>query len=252
MKKNIKNKIKYTPKNKPLVSVIIPSYNRFDYLDNAIKSVHKQTYKNYEIIVINDGSTDNRYQDINFGSKVHVIHLEQNQKKINGFGPGSIRNFGTNKANGDLLAFLDDDDIWLEEKLERQLEEMSVNHLGLSSTEAFIGNGFYSPEIKYPLYISEHYIKDIKYIYKKTKFIKKDKLPRIWNYEFTLLHNCFITSSVVVEKNIFDILGGFRGLPLWADYDCWLGLQQLTDSIYVNEPLVYYDNQHGGGRNYTK
>ena len=252
MKKNIKNKIKYTPKNNPLVSVIIPSYNRFDFLENAISSVNKQTYKNYEIIVVNDGSTDKRYQDIDLGSKVHIVNLKQNQKMINGFGPGSIRNFGTSKANGDLLAFLDDDDIWLEEKLERQLEEMSFHNLGLSSTEAFIGDGVYHPESKYPLYISEHYIKDIKYIYKNTKFIEKNKLPKIWDYEFTLIHNCFITSSVIVEKNIFDILGGFRGLPLWADYDCWLGLQQLTDNIFLNEPLVYYDNQHGGGRNYTK
>ena len=73
MKKNIKNKIKYTPKNNPLVSVIIPSYNRFDYLENAISSVNKQTYKNYEIIVVNDGSTDKRYQDIDLGSKVHIL-----------------------------------------------------------------------------------------------------------------------------------------------------------------------------------
>ena len=55
-----------------------------------------------------------------------------------------------------------------------------------------------------------------------------------------------------MEKKIFEILGGFRGLPLWADYDCWLGLQQLTDSIFVNEPLVYYDSLHGDGRNYIK
>ena len=77
MEKIIKNKMEYIPKSNPLVSVIIPSYNRFDYLENAIKSIFNQTYKNYEIIVINDGSTDKRYQDVDLGSKVHVVHLKK-------------------------------------------------------------------------------------------------------------------------------------------------------------------------------
>ena len=61
--------MEYILKSNPLVSVIIPSYNRFDYLENAIKSIFNQTYKNYEIIVINDGSTDKRYQDVDLGSR---------------------------------------------------------------------------------------------------------------------------------------------------------------------------------------
>ena len=91
MKKEINKKFKYISKSKPLVSVIIPSFNRFDYLKNAIQSIFKQTYDNFEVIIINDGSTDNRYLDIDFGSKVHTVHLKQNQKEVYGFGPGSIR-----------------------------------------------------------------------------------------------------------------------------------------------------------------
>lgn len=252
MKKHLENKIVYKAKKNPLVSVVIPTYNRFNYLNEAINSVKDQTYKNYEIIIVNDGSTDKKYENIDFGTKSKIVNLPENQKKLNGFGPGSIRNFGANVAEGDLLAFLDDDDLWLDSKLEIQLDEMSVNKIGMSSTEGYYCERPINIKNEYQLYNSEKYLKDLKYLYKRSGFIKKDKLPKIWDYNFSLIHNCFITSSVIVEKKIFDILGGFRGLPLWADYDCWLGLQQLTDSLYIDIPLVFYDSSHGDGRNYTK
>ena len=252
MKKYIENKIVYKAKKDPLVSVVIPTYNRFNYLNEAINSVKDQTYKNFEIIIVNDGSTDKEYENIDFGTKTKVVNLPENQKKLNGFGPGSIRNFGTNVAEGDLLAFLDDDDLWLDSKLEIQLDEMSVNKIGMSSTEGYYCDRPIKIKNEYQLYNGEKYLSDLKYLYKGSDFIKKNKLPKIWDYNFSLIHNCFITSSVIVEKKIFDILGGFRGLPLWADYDCWLGLQQLTDSLYIDIPLVYYDSSHGDGRNYSK
>ena len=104
MKKFVKEKIAYNPKKKPLVSVVIPSFNRFEYLINAVDSVKNQSYLNFEIVIVNDGSSDERYKKYNLGKKVKMIHLEQNQKKINGFGPGSIRNFGTDASSGDILA----------------------------------------------------------------------------------------------------------------------------------------------------
>ena len=238
--------------NYPKVSVIIPSYNRFEFLLEAIESVKIQKYPNFEIIVINDGSTQKEYYKHSFPDYVKIINLKQNQKEIHGFGPGSIRNFGTNEANGDYLAFLDDDDIWLENKLNIQISEMLKNDYLLSSTEGYYGEGRYNAKKKYLLYNQEKYIDDYKYLYRKTNFIKKNSLPNIWNSEFTNIWNCFVTSSVIVEKNLFNKLGGFRNLPLWADYDCWKGLQQLTDSIYINEPLFYFDGNHGHGRNYEK
>ena len=118
-----------------LVSVIIPSYNRFEYLLQAVESVLNQTYDNIEIIIVNDESEDPRYKTHTFPKNCKVIHV--NREKIEG-GPGSIRNYGTKEATGKYIAFLDDDDIWLEEKLDRQLQEMSVNNIGMSSTEAFL------------------------------------------------------------------------------------------------------------------
>jgi len=236
----------------PLVSVIIPSYNRFKFLNNAVDSVKQQTYKNIEIIVINDGSDEEEYYTSNFSKNVKVINLEKNQKTIYGFGPGSIRNYGTDKASGEYLAFLDDDDIWLPNKLSVQIENMLVRDFKISCTEAYIGNGVFNKKTKYKLYNSEHYFQKIKKMYKKTKYLKFGKYPEIFTHDFLKIHNCMITSSVVVRKSLFDDMGKFRNLPSNADYDCWLGLLQLEDCLYIDEPLVYYDFLHANGREYTK
>ncbi len=236
----------------PKVSVIIPSYNRFDNLLIAIESVMNQNYENFEIIIVNDGSTDKRYKEYKFNKKIKLINLKQNQKSINGFGPGAIRNYGTDIANGKYIAFLDDDDIWLENKLSIQIEALESSDLQFSSTEGYFGNGAYDKTKNYSLYNKEHFFEDIKYKYRKTNFIKKGKFPDIWSEDFLKIHNCVITSSVIVERNIYEILGGFRGLPRWADYDCWLGLVKLSSIKYIDEPLFYYDDNHGNGQEYFK
>ena len=236
----------------PKVSVVIPSFNRFDSLLNAIESVHLQNYSDYEILVINDASTEQKYYDYEFDKTTKIIHLDKNQKEINGFGPGAIRNFGTEVADGKYLAFLDDDDIWLENKLEKQITILESTEHKFSSTEGYFGEGSFNENNTYQLFNKEKYFKDIKYKYRKTKYLKGDLFPSVWDKGFLDIHNCVVTSSVVVEKKIFNILGGFRGLPLWADYDCWKGLITLTSLIYLDEPLFYYDGKHGDGREYYK
>ena len=242
---------------KNLVSVIIPTYNRFSFLINAIESVMSQTYKNFEIIVVNDGSSQKEYYENKLPKNIKIINLETNQKNLIGFvSEGYIRNFGIEIAEGDYLAFLDDDDIWLPEKLEIQIDAMKVSNLKFSSTEGYFGEGLYEANKKYPLYNQEKYFNIISRKYRGTKFnnrnIFKDKFeyPKIWTREFLSSHNCVIASSAMVEKNLMDILGGFRGIPTssFTDYDCWLGLLHLTDLIYVNEPLFYYDGGHGDGQ----
>ena len=103
-----------------LISVIIPSYNSGKFLGEAIESVVNQTYKNIEIIVINDGSTDNTEEIAKKWQKrdERVRYLKHKENK----GPSAARNTGIKNSRGEYIAFLDDDDEWLPEKLERVIE----------------------------------------------------------------------------------------------------------------------------------
>jgi glycosyltransferase involved in cell wall biosynthesis len=99
----------------PIVSVIIPNYNYGRYLSEALESVFNQTYKELEIIVVNNGSTDNSMEILDsFGEKITVI----NQQNL---GQATARNVGIAQASGKLLALLDADDIWLPDKIESQV-----------------------------------------------------------------------------------------------------------------------------------
>ncbi len=236
-----------------LVSVIIPSYNRFEYLTNAINSVLNQTYKNFEIIVVNDASTQKEYYDNVFEDKVNFVNLKENQtQKYPGLGPGKVRNSGIDIAKGKYLAFLDDDDLWLPQKLEVQISSLENSACKMSSTEGYFGDGVYNDNKSYQLYNKERFYKTLKKKYRGSGLLKRGAFPEIWDLDFLKIHNCIITSSVMVEKKIFDIVGGFRGIPAptFEDYDCWLGILHHTSSLYIDKPLFYYDSMHGKGREY--
>lgn len=101
---------------KPLVSVIIPNYNYARYLPEAVESVLAQTYENLEVIVVDDGSKDNSAEVLKgFGEKIKVV-LQQNA------GVSAARNNGVSVSRGEFLAFLDADDVWLPEKIEKQMQ----------------------------------------------------------------------------------------------------------------------------------
>lgn len=126
-----------------LVSVIIPSHNRYDQLLNAISSVKAQTYKHYEIIVVDDGSSDSRYKN-NMGD-ISIINLPLSSKELLGYGCGAVpRNAGMCAAKGTYIAFLDDDDIWMPKKLEVQMEQMKTSGHYMSATDGYIGKGPFS------------------------------------------------------------------------------------------------------------
>src|SRR5690606_6564927 len=101
--------------------VIIPFYNNVQWLESAVKSVLSQTFKNYEIIIVNDGSIENLNSFID--NYCNMIKYFETENK----GPGHARNFGIKKAQGEYIAFLDSDDLWLCNKLEIQINEMELN-----------------------------------------------------------------------------------------------------------------------------
>ena len=107
------------------ISVIIPTYNRFNFLLNTIKSIKEQTYKNIEIIVVNDCSQEKEYYKYDWKiNNIIIIHLEENSKNKFGFAcAGFVRNKGIEISSGKYIAFCDDDDIWFPEKLKLQINE---------------------------------------------------------------------------------------------------------------------------------
>lgn len=115
-----------------LVSVIIPVYNSEKFIKETIKTVQNQTYKNYELIVVNDCSTDNSKkiieEEIKKDNKIKLINLKENS------GVAIARNTGIDNAKGKYIAFLDADDLWEKEKLEKQIEFMSKNEYEFTFT----------------------------------------------------------------------------------------------------------------------
>lgn len=256
------------------VSVVIPTFNRFNYLMNTIRSVKHQTYKNLEIVVINDCSTQKEYYNYDWeGNGINVTHLKENSRKIfSDAGCGYVRNKGVEKCNGKYIAFCDDDDIWFPEKIKLQLEAMKKTECKMSSTDGLFGYGVYNKNLKYKKYNGEHYFQTLYKIYenyssnttRKTlkkvplikKFVKSESnnmlangFPDIWTFEFLNVHNCMIMSSIVIEKSILTKINNFKNIRNGTeDYDCWLRALKHTNSVYVKEICFYYDGGHGDGQ----
>jgi glycosyltransferase involved in cell wall biosynthesis len=234
------------------VSVVIPTFNRFKYLLNTIKSVKEQTYKNIEIIVVNDCSTEKEYYTYDWkATNVIIIHLEQNTKTIFGYAcAGFVRNKGIEIAEGQYIAFCDDDDIWFPKKIESQLKAMRETGCKMSSTDGLIGQGVYDPKKMYKKFNAEHNYSFIQNIY-RSHVGHFQGFPTIWNLAFLKINNCVICSSVLLKKEILDKINNMKCVKNGQeDYDCWLRALQHTNSVYVKDICFYYDGGHGNGQNY--
>ncbi|WP_345980686.1 glycosyltransferase family 2 protein [Sulfurimonas sp. HSL3-2] len=122
--------------NDPLISIVIPIYNAEKYLKETIESVIAQSYKNFELLLINHACTDNSISIMeNYKAKdnrIQIITLD-----VNKGGPAYPRNIGIDNANGDYIAFLDSDDVWLKEKLEKEVEILADNDYDIIHTLAY-------------------------------------------------------------------------------------------------------------------
>lgn len=202
-----------------LISVIIPTYNRAHYICEAIDSALAQTYKNIEIIVVDDGSTDNTKDIIHqlYNSKVTYI-LQKNA------GPSSARNNGIKHSKGDLIAFLDSDDVWLPEKLEKQVKLIDQSHdIGLvacgiykiDSDKNIVGN---------PV-INRNYNS-------KRSFLKE-----------LMIHNIITGggSNSLIRRECFERVGLFdENLWIGEDWNLWLRIAKQYEVRFVEEPLIKY------------
>ena len=196
----------------PLVSVIIPTYNKALYLKEAIESVLNQTYKNLELLVIDDGSTDNTAEIIKLFNDNRLIYFYQNNK-----GPAAARNVGIENSKGEFIAFLDSDDLWLEEKLEKQIKFLKENN-----EVGMLGTGFYK-------------IDENKNIIGKKQFpADNDRLKKI-----LIKFNPFAQSSVILRKEVIQKVGKYDESFLESeDYDFWLRIARYYKIANLPEYLV--------------
>lgn len=238
------------------VSVIIPTFNRFKYLLNSIQSIKEQTYKNIEIIVINDCSTEKEYYEYDWQENgIIIIHLKENTTNIFGYTCSAyVRNKGIEISTGKYVAFCDDDDIWFPSKIDLQLNAMKESGCKMCSTDGLIGYGMYNSNNKYSKYNAEHYYNVLIQIYRnKNSNLLDNGFPQIWNLDFLNVHNCIITSSLIIEKEILNKINNMKTIKNSSheDYDCWKRALEHTNNIYIEDICFYYDEKHGDGRNYS-
>jgi glycosyltransferase involved in cell wall biosynthesis len=212
-----------------LVSVIIPTYNRYELLLNCIRSVLNQTYTNFEIIVINDNSTDKRYYSgvLEKFPKTRVIHLDINQREKykKTYAQGKVREYGIKIALGEWIAFLDDDDFFLENKLEVQLKKMKESGSLFSTTNTRIIKHNKILEDKLDINIGFAFYDK----YNLPKFITLDMMKKI-NFV-----NC---STVIIHKSLIEKTGEFKIIQS-EDWDYWKRVMRYENCLYVEIPLTY-------------
>lgn len=240
-----------------VVSVIIATHNRFNCLLETIQSIKNQTYKNIEIIVVNDSSTDNVYYTHDWRKEnITMINLPKGTKQIyKHSAPGIVRNYGIKIASGKYIAFCDDDDVWLPNKVELQLEMMEKNGCKISCTEGYTGRDIFSYQLceenKYQKYLTELLMNAHKNIFvQQNSNLLNNGYPELWTLDMIKIHNCFICSSVMVEKTILDRVGLFNSDTMGEDYHLWLRILEHTNCIFIKEPCIYYDLSHGEYRGY--
>lgn len=205
-------------------SVIIPTYNRLDLLEKAIKSVDDQTFQDYEIIVVNDNPDEKSRIDalVNKFNKTKVIHHSSSK------GGNAARNTGILHAQGDLLAFLDDDDLWLPQKLALHLKEHDKEpEAGLIFSDClYVYN---NPSIANKLYSAD---------------VPSDVISAMGEAKF-----CPATSSIVtIRRECTKKCGLFdESLSSFQDWDYWFRIAHEYRLVHIPTVLVHY-TQHLGDR----
>ncbi len=206
-----------------LVSVIIPTYNRRNLLDNSIKSVLNQTYKNFEIIIIDDNSNDGTYEYI---KKINHDKIQYIKNKETMYAPRS-RNIGISHSKGDLIAFLDDDDEWYPNKLEKQIKLFQDSDVGL------VYGGI------------DLFFEDYSLSYSTSPELKGDI------YKNMLIKNYIgATPSVVIRRDILNNVCSKENeyfdpsFPARQDYDLWVRITEKCNVDFVRKPVLkqYYRN----------
>lgn len=202
----------------PLVTVILPTYNRSELILRAVDSVLNQDFQNFELIVVDDGSEDHTFEALAvYGDRLSILRQAH-------AGVSRARNTGLSRARGHLIAFLDSDDWWLPRKLSAQVHffENHPEAVICQTEERWVRNG------------------------KRVNPGKRHEKP--WGEAFfRSLHLCLISpSAVMIRRAVFDEVGRFdESLPACEDYDLWLRVTARWPVYTLGEPLIVKTGGHG-------
>ena len=205
-----------------IFSIIIPTYNRSFDLNRSLKNIVNQIFTNFEVIIVDDGSTDNTPEVVaDFSNDLNIKYI----KIANSGRPSIPRNLGITQAKGKYIAFLDSDDWWHENKLQLAFE-------CLENGADLVYSDFY-----------------------KVKSLTEKEIVRVRNLKTNITTdllkngNAICNSSVVVRKSILDKVGFFnegQEYIAWEDFDLWLRISKISNRfVHISQPLVYY--WFGGG-----
>ncbi len=209
-------KMKKTKKN-PQVSVIIPTYNRGWTIREAVDSVLIQDYKDFELIVVDDGSTDNTPEVLDAYCGVIKVFRQENK------GVSAARNRGIAEASGRFIAFLDSDDLWFPQKLSRQVEFFNTTPDALicQTEEIWIRNGV------------------------RVNPKKRHKKPSGMIFEPSLALCLVSPSAVMIRRSLLEVVGNFdETLPACEDYDLWLRISCRFPVYRIDTPLIIKRGGH--------
>lgn len=209
---------------RPLVTVVMPTWNRLPFVEEAARSVIVQTYRHWELIVIDDGSTDGTAERLNAlkDSRIRVLSSPHTGHL------GQLRNRGVAAGSGELIAFLDSDDVWLPQKLDVQLRALRESDAGWCYSRFELmdadGRAIPMPVEKFHL-LSGHIVREL--------------------LTFTPTVR---TSTVVIQRHVFDAAGRYsedQRLLTGGDYELYLRLALRAHAIAVSDELARY-REHPG------
>jgi glycosyltransferase involved in cell wall biosynthesis len=210
----------------PLVSVIIPVRNGRAYIDEAIASVLSQSFHDFEIVVVNDGSTDGDYESLTSSDpRIRLLHLD-------GCGVSTARNHGMRAARGALIAFLDADDVWFPGKLQAQ-----VNYMNAHAEVGVVFGGFLKWEAGTGGKFSQ-----ANDLMSDCSAITSPELARSgWLYSRLLMGLLVGMNTAMVRRSVLAAIGGFNtSLRQAEDYDFWLKASRVAEMHALEGPVALY------------
>ena len=209
----------------PKVSVIIPTHNRADALQRAIMSVLAQSFQDFEIIVVDDVSSDHTEEVVCSFADTRLHYIRHTTNK----GDAGTRNTGIQQARGEYIAFLDDDDEWLSDKLRQQvtlLDSSPADVAGVSTARMNIDNKTGHRLGVWPIHRADNLLQD----------------------------NFITTSAIMLRRTCFETVGLFdENMLTSSDYDMWLRIARVAHFLHIETPLIkYYIHPHGLSHNVNK